>query len=111
MDLLEIEIGNRAGGQPLTIELQGDATGSARFGVQVWKLMDDGTGPRWQPHLSAVAPAEALKQEAEGGRLGYYIPHIDTTEFNRLALIIVRLDGEEDSDPVGAYTVVLHPGP
>jgi hypothetical protein len=110
IDLLEVELGSQADGQPLTIEFHRDLASRAEFSVQVWKLMDDGTGSSWQPHLSAAAPAQELKQEDEAGDLVYHIPQIDRTEFNSLALIIVRLDREEELDPVGVYTIVLRPG-
>jgi hypothetical protein len=31
------------------------------------------------------------------------------TEYNRLGLIITRVDAKERLDPTGAYTIALHP--
>jgi hypothetical protein len=43
----------------------------------------------------------------QGDAHAYAIPQIDTTTYNRLAIIVTRVDGEENSDPVGAYTMVV----
>jgi len=37
----------------------------------------------------------------------YAIPSLDTTAYDRLPLIITRLDSEEMADPVGGYRVTL----
>lgn len=42
------------------------------------------------------------------GHLVYVIPVVNTTEYNRLGLIITRFDAKESSDPIGEYTIVLH---
>ena len=41
--------------------------------------------------------------------LFYAIPAINTAATDRLGLIITRTDAWESSDPIGAYTIVLHP--
>ena len=38
------------------------------------------------------------------------IPKLDTTQCDRLALIVVRLDPEESMDPVGAYRLIVGSG-
>jgi hypothetical protein len=37
----------------------------------------------------------------------YVILAIDVTTYNRLGLIITRVDAKENSDPVGEYTILL----
>ena len=44
------------------------------------------------------------------GRFSYRLPAIDTTEFNRLGLLITGTDAGEGSEPEGAYTIVLYYG-
>jgi hypothetical protein len=108
IDLIEVVLRDETGGQPLTLDFSGDPAGRALFSVQIWKLMDDGTGSSWQPRLTAVSPPEALVQEVAGGHLLYTIPEIDTSVYNRLGVIITRLDGQEDLDAAGAYTLALY---
>ncbi len=110
MDVVEVVLHDKTDGQPLTVEFHGVPGSEAEFDVHLWKLMDDGTGTTWQPSLTAVSPAETLTRRATDGNLFYTIPEIDTTAFNRLGLIITRLDSREDADPVGAYTILLSPG-
>jgi hypothetical protein len=54
--------------------------------------------------------SEALTSANADGHLVTRIPAIDTAAANRLGLIITRVDANESSDPVGAYTVLLHAG-
>lgn len=109
MDFVEVVLDEKANGQPLTLEFYGEPGDGAEFGVQLWKLMDDGTGTSWQPSLTAVSAVETLSRGADG-RLVYTIPEIDTGGSNRLGLIITRLDSQEDLEPFGTYTLQLHPG-
>lgn len=73
---------------------------TARFNVQIWKL---GPGPK--PHAITLYP-EVVPQN-QGDAHVYVIPQVDTTAYDRLAIIVTRVDGEESLDPVGAYTVVV----
>ena len=61
------------------------------------------------PKPLAVTPRpEIARQTTDGGGAHVYtIPSLDTTAYDRLALIITRLDPDETLDPVGAYTVTL----
>lgn len=52
---------------------------------------------------------EILTDGQPDGRFIYIIPEINTAEYNRLGLIITRLDVYENIDPVGEYTIVLKP--
>jgi hypothetical protein len=38
------------------------------------------------------------------------IPALRTAVYDRLGLIVTRLDAREAADRVGAYAIVLHPG-
>jgi hypothetical protein len=41
------------------------------------------------------------------GAYEYVVPNVDTTVYDRLALIVTRLDADETADPVGTYNVVI----
>ena len=110
MDFVEVVLDEKASGQPLILRFKGDSEGGAEFSVQLWKLIDDGRGTSWQPSVTAFSPAETLIQKTADGRLLYTIPKIDTGVYNRLGLIITRLDSQEDLDAGATYTLELYPG-
>ena len=41
------------------------------------------------------------------GLRAYTIPNVETSAYDRLALIITRLDLDESTDPVGAYKITI----
>ena len=45
--------------------------------------------------------------QAGGGAHVYTIPQLDTSAYDRLGLIITRLDADETGDPVGSYRITL----
>jgi hypothetical protein len=75
----------------------------------IWKLIDSGISGGSQKRLYPVAAPEQLTEQTSDDKLLYEIPEIDTGVANSLGLIITRLDSEEASDPVGAYTIALQP--
>jgi len=108
VDLVDVALDPAANGQPLTIEFYGAPAAGAVFHVQLWKLMDPGGGARPQRIPSHVAAPEVLAATNADGHLIYTIPAVDTAAYNRLGLIITRMDANEGSDPIGEYTIVLH---
>jgi hypothetical protein len=100
MDFIEVHLDPALHGQPLTVRFQGVGT-VARFNVQVWKLAP---GP-WKPRAVTEQPA-VMAPSADGAQV-YTIPSLDTETYDRLALIITRLDSEEMADPFGGYQVTL----
>jgi hypothetical protein len=109
IDFVDVVLDPATQGQSLTIEVSGAPGGNAEFDVEIWKLMDSGTpdGPS-KGMLQVVGPPQLTRDASDGLSL-YTISGIDTGIYNRLGLVITRLDSEEDSDPVGAYTITLHP--
>jgi hypothetical protein len=109
MDFVEVILDPAAEGQSLTLELYGAPGADAEFDVRLWKLLDPGGGARPQRIPTPTIAPESLTRVNADGRQFYVIPAIDTSVYNRLGLIITRLDAKESSDPIGKYTVVLHP--
>jgi hypothetical protein len=110
IDLIDVRLDPASDGQPLTLEFHGAPEAGATFGVQVLQLVDagDGTGPRRT--VTESDTTEVLLRVEPNGCAVHRVPAIDTTDFNRLGLIVTRLDAHEASDPTGAYTLTLHPG-
>jgi hypothetical protein len=102
-DFIEVRLDPELHGQPLTVRLQQEGS-VARFNVQVWRL---GQGQQ-KPRALALAP-ETVPAD-QGGTHTYTIPSVDTTAYERLALIITRLDADEAIDPVGAYRLMVDAG-
>lgn len=102
MDFIKVDLDPALRGRPLTIEFHG-AGAVARFNVQVWKL-----GPGEAKPAAVTLNPEIVPHNAGGsGVLIYAIPQVDMTAYDRLVLIITRLDSGETDDPVGDYTITL----
>ena len=82
-------------------ERHGSPAGSAEFRLEVGRLM--AAGRRLLP--AALAPEAAVSRP--DGSLSFSLPELDLARYNRLGLIITRVDGGERLDPVGSYTLVL----
>jgi hypothetical protein len=100
MDFLEVRLDPVAQNQPLTIRFQREAA-TAHFHVQVWKLAPGGSKPRAVTRQPGV-----MIQTADNEQI-YTITKLDMETFDRLALIITRMDSDETIDTVGSYRVRL----
>ena len=95
MDFVEVKLDHSLEGQPLAIRFQGQGT-TARFDVQIWLL-----GPGYARPRALTSRPETVPQQDDGAHV-YVIPQA-APQFDRLALIITRLDPNETTDPVGEY--------
>jgi hypothetical protein len=100
VDFLEVGLETWVQGQPLTIRLQGESQ-AARFSVQLWHLKWGEKSPR------AISTRPEVLAQNPDGTFVYTIPSVDTGTYDRLALIITRLDSDETIDPNGDYWVTL----
>jgi hypothetical protein len=100
MDFIEVTLPQTADGSSLTIEIAGESNAAARFSAQIWELALDG-----QNAIPVRSPV-TLSTTAEG-HLVHRISILDWRTTQRLAIIIVRTDAQEQADPIGAYTVTL----
>jgi hypothetical protein len=104
IDLVEVVVDPSVQGRALAVELHGEPGAAARFRVQLWTLLDaeDGFEPAW------MGDPMMFENVGTDGHLIYTLPAIDTAAYNRLGLVIVRVDADEATDAVGAYSLVLH---
>ena len=93
----------------LTLRFGGAPRVNAELSVQIWKLIESGSDTKPQPIPAHVEAPEVLASANADGHLLYTIPTVDTSQYNRLALLITRVDAHEGSDPIGEYTIRLHP--
>jgi hypothetical protein len=110
IDLIDVRLNPGIDGQPLTIEFYGFLASTAEFDVQVWPLADPGEGDKPRHVPAKTASTEVLTRVNPDGHLFFIIPALRTTVYNRLGLIVTRLDAQEAADRIGAYALVLHPG-
>jgi hypothetical protein len=105
VDFVDVLLNPAADGQALTLEVRGIPGAAAEFVVEVHKLMDPGGHGRPRPVSSQANAPETLVPANADGVLSYVIPAVDTSVYNRLGLIITRVDAMESSDPIGEYTI------
>ncbi len=102
MDFLEITLARRSFSQPVIISFEGKSD-ETRFNVQLWQVR------RASPKQRAITPyPESLPVNPDGG-YRIVLPSQDDLEFDRLALIITRVDAQENVDTNGTYTVSIVP--
>jgi hypothetical protein len=101
MDFVEVILEPAVDGKALAVEFYGTPGAAAAFSLQVWRLGPGESRPR-----PITAIPETMVPGADGG-VFYIIDSVDTAEFDRLALIITRIDPDESIDPGGGYTINL----
>jgi hypothetical protein len=106
MDFIEVQLSKNVQ-QALTVELHTDPAEAAEFDVQVIYLIERGSGMDGRMEQAAGFPLQRLERLLPGGPLSLVVPSVDLTRFNRLGVIITRVDGDEELDSVGAYTLVV----
>jgi hypothetical protein len=77
------------------VRFEGQGT-TARFNVQIWLL-----GPGYARPRAVTPQPETVARNGDGAHV-YSLPE-GAAQFNRLALIITRVDPNEGADPVGEY--------
>jgi hypothetical protein len=108
IDLIDVLLDPAVDGQPLALEFRAAPGSEAEFSVQLVGLVDSIEGARPQRVPGEDRAWEFQARTRAGGRLSCVIPAARAA--NRLGLIVTRLDTQEASDPVGEYTILLHPG-
>jgi hypothetical protein len=100
MDFIEIRLDPALHNQPLALRFHGQG-GASSFSVQIWRLATGEVRPQALTALPEVAAPSA------GGTHLFFIPQVDMTAYDRLALIITRLDANEAADPEGNYQIAF----
>ena len=97
IDYIEINLDQAATGRSVTIEINGEPGAATELSALVWTMAVDGS--------ETTSTGDAMHMSVEDGRLVITTPTLDWRAVQRLALVLVRTDGQETADPVGAYTV------
>jgi len=109
MDFVEVILEPATERQPLTLEFDTPQAAETVFNVQLWQLLDSGEGTKPRRMRTQLTSPETLTEVTPEGTLFYVVPAIEPAVTNRLTFIVTRLDTQESSDPIGAYTIVLYP--
>lgn len=99
-DFIEVKLPRGVHGQPLNIVIKSESD-VARFSVQVWQL-----GPGYADPTALTAAPEILPSQPDGTHT-YSIAQIDTLAYNRLGVIITRVDAAEVVEPFGQYRLTM----
>jgi hypothetical protein len=105
MDFVEVILSPEQDGAPLTIEFSGNPNAAAEFNVEIWKLKSVERSKWYQRVLFPNPDGGHILSNADGWV--YTLPEVDTSEFDRLALIITRVDNQENLDPRGEYRIFI----
>jgi hypothetical protein len=108
IDFVDVVLEKKVNGRSLVIEFSAGPNSQARFNLQVWKLQDKDEGDSPQAIAAQAESPEVVGEFGSRGNVNYTIPEIDTGSYDRLGLIITRVDVDEDQDPNGIYTIRLH---
>jgi hypothetical protein len=100
VDYLEVRLARNVHNRPLMIRLRRENRLS-RFHVQVWKVGPGLSG------LRAVDLQPRLAWQEPDGTYVYGIPRVQTLEYDRVVLIITRLDTYPTGDASGNYRVTV----
>jgi hypothetical protein len=110
MDFIEIALDLQAHGRPLLLEFQGESDSLARFQVEFLLLLDGGESQK-PLNVTGLVPADEIETTTTpDGQVRLAIRRVDLSAYNRIGLIIVRLDDQERLDPVGKYRLTMEPG-
>ena len=110
MDFIDLNWKPEVSEQSLTIIVNPESKGETVFNIQIIKVSRSGGGGISSPKLVQALPAQELRQNNEEGLLNLTIPAGELGTYNQIGVIIIRVDANEDSDPTGAYTLVVKPG-
>lgn len=101
LDFIELDVDASANGKSLSIRLTGSSVSLAEFTVSVALVKSTETGEGSLPSL--VGWTEPSMDES--GVLILDLDRIDSNEFDRIGLVIVRTDPNEKLDVNGSYTL------
>jgi hypothetical protein len=110
IDLVEIDLDPSLDGQPFTVDFYASSDGGADFVVQIWMLMAGAGGSLPQALVVQPEAPTLLATTGSDRHLLYSIAAIDTRQYNRLGLVITRVDARERQDANGSYEIALGPG-
>jgi hypothetical protein len=110
IDFIDVQLKPGAGGEALKIAIHTQPQSKALFHVKVIQIHKIGSGGFSSPKLVQVMPMQGLLVGDSTDATSLTIPASEMGAYNWLGIIITRVDASQDTDPTGAYKLVLTPG-
>jgi hypothetical protein len=110
MDFIDISLGPSAQGKSLTLDFNTAPEKKGVYNVQVWKLMVPGQGQKPRRIHQQPAASFVISSDHRDKHYLLSIIEIDLEQWDRLGLIITRIDPNEKLDPTGEYTFKVRSG-
>jgi hypothetical protein len=108
IDFVELVLSPELNGQPLTLEFYGTSGSAAKFDLQILLLKDIQNNGKSRPITPQTTSIGEAVSSNNNGSWAYTLPTIDTNVYDRIGLIITRLDNQESLDPLGEYHLIAH---
>jgi hypothetical protein len=103
IDLIELELDPSAEGKALKLIFKNISDPESEFNVQLWTvktLQREG-----EPESYSAQMGESESMRTENGYLTIEIDNLSIAEFNKLGLIITRMDSSENTEASGRYLI------
>lgn len=104
---IEIEIGQSKEGEPFHLELVNEHNSNVLFNLQILKLKKQGN--RSEPKIisaQTINPNHAGISRSHR-KIEFSIPEITLDKYNRLGIIITRIDYHDYSNEAGGFTILI----
>ena len=109
MDFLEIHLADVSRDVPFTIRLASPAAKEAEFALQVLKIDTNRHKGLIPGQESQVTTSDIEAPSHKEKMINISVQDIESSSFDRLGLIITRLDNDEKSDSLGEYSIKIYP--
>jgi hypothetical protein len=103
IDLLELELDPSAEGKTLKLIFKNISDPEDKFHVELWKVKT--LQSEAEPESYSAQMGEAKSMRTENGYLTVEVDDLNINEFNKLGLIITRMDSFENKEETGRYLI------
>lgn len=105
IELIELDLDQVSQGQALKVIFKNLSGPEHEFNVEVWRLQGSGDDRPSRPHLASGGQPQSL--QIQNGSALLEIEEINDMEFDRLGLVITRVDPHEDQAAAATYAIEL----
>jgi len=103
IDLLELELDPSAEGKTLKLIFKNISDPEDEFHVEVWKVKTLQSEAEPESYSAQIGESKSIR--TENGYLTVEVDNLNVDEFNKLGLIITRMDSFENQDGTGSYLI------
>jgi len=103
IDLLELEFDPSANGKTLKLIFKNISDPEDAFHVELWKVKT--LQSEAEPESYSAQRGESMSMRTENGYLTMEVDNLNVNEFNKIGLIITRIDSSENTEASGRYLI------